>query len=203
MPGAGHRLATALVALAAMGAAACSDSTAVESSARVTAVTANDNPSSTSSTTSGGSGSSTWSGSLTGTVQAQISTNAQTWVNIGSPATTSIALQSTGNVTTISTDARIPVGTYAYVRLVFSPGVQAQVTGTVGGTSYTARTVTFGSGELVIQKQVSPVTVTESSTLQVAWDLNAESWLTPTALQSQASTAAAVQSAAYAAITGP
>lgn len=196
-----HRFVVAALAAAALGVAACSDSTSVQSSARVSAVTANDNPSSTSSTGSGGSGNNGYTGTLSGTVQAQISADGQTWVDLGSPAATSIALQSTGSVTTLSTNASVPVGTYAYARLVFSPGVQAQVSGTVGGTSYSGRVVTFGSGQVIIQKQVQPVTVTAGSTLTVAWDLNSESWLTASSLQSQTTTAAAVQAAAFAAIS--
>lgn len=197
-----NRLIALSLAAAALGAAACSgdSTTSAESSVRVSAVTVDDNPSSTSSTSSGGSGSSTYNGTLTGTVQAQISTDGSTWVDLGSPTSTSIALQSTGNVTTLATNATVPVGTYAYARLVITPTVQLAVDGTANGSTYNGTVASFTSGQIVIEKQVQPVTVAAGSTIRVAWDLNSESWLNASSFQSQSSLAAAVQTAAYATI---
>lgn len=197
-----NRLIALALAAGALGAAACSSdsTTSLSSSARVSAVTVDDNPSSTSSTSSGGSGSGTYTGTLTGTVQAQISTDGSTWVDLGSPSSASIALQSTGNVTTVASNVTVPVGTYAYARLVITPNVQLAVNGTANGSAYNGTVASFTSGQIVIEKQVQPVTVSAGSTVSVAWDLNSESWLRSSSFQSQTALAAAVQSAVYAAI---
>lgn len=193
------RIAVAAVLVApALG--ACADSTTSANGGTISSVTLNDNPSSATSTgaTSGSDGS--YTGTLTGTAQVQVSTDAQSWVNVGDPASVSIALQSTGSVTTLGASARVPAGTYAYVRLVFDPGAQATVTGNVGGTNYNGQVVALGSGQVIIQKQVSPREISAGSSFSVVWDLNSELWLTSTTLQAHAVTAAAVQSASWASI---
>ena len=197
-----NRLIALALAAGALGAAACSSdsTTSLSSSAKVSAVTVDDNPSSTSSTSSGGSGSGTYTGTLTGTVQAQISTDGSTWIDLGSPTSTSVALQSTGNVTTVASNVSVPVGTYAYARLIITPSVNLQVNGTANGSTYNGTVASYSSGQIVIEKQVQPVTVAAGSTIRVAWDLNSESWLNSSSFQSQSSLAAAVQTAAYATI---
>lgn len=191
-------IAAAATAFSAM--TACSDSTGVGSTSEVSAATVADNPSSTSSPSTGGTNPSTYEGTLTGTAQVQISTDGQAWVAVGQPRQVSIALASTANVTTLSADASVPVGAYAYVRLVFSSGAQASVSGVVGGTTANGSVVSLGSGQVVIQKQIQPVTLSAGTTARVVWDLNSELWLTPSALQSHTAATAAVQSAAWAAI---
>lgn len=183
--------------------AACGgdSSTSLGTQATVSSVVMNDNPSSTSSNGTGGSGSGTYTGTLTGNVEAQISMDGNTWYSLGQPSNVSVALQSTTTATQLTANAAIPVGTYAYARLVFSSGAQAQATGTIGGTSYSSTTVSLGSGQVIIQKQIKPFTVSAGSTVSIVWDLNSELWLTSTAAQSHTATAAEVGTAAYAAIT--
>lgn len=183
--------------------AACGDDdepTGVSGEATVASAVVTDNPSSTSSSGTGGSGSSTYSGTFTGTVETQISVDGQSWVSLGQPRAVSFSLQSTNSSAQLAANVTIPAGTYAYVRLVFNSGVQAQVSGTVGGTTASGTTIAFGSGQVVIQKQIQPVTVTAGTTIRVVWDLNSELWLTASALQSRTAAAAAIQAAAYAAI---
>lgn len=184
--------------------AACGGDTATSlgTQATVSSVILNDNPSSTSSSGTGGSNSSSYTGTLSGDVQAQISMDGRTWYSLGQPANVSVALQSTTSATQLTANASVHVGTYAYARLVFSDGAQATATGTVGGTSYAGTVVSLGSGQVVIEKQIQPVHVDAGSSVSVVWDLNSELWLTGTAAQSRTTTAAAVQTAAYAAITG-
>lgn len=182
--------------------AACdSDSTTgVGNTATVTATAISDNPSSTSSSGSGGTNSSTYSGSLTGNAQVQISTDGQAWVSLGQPQQVSIALASTTNATTIAANASVPVGAYAHVRLVFTSGAQASLSGTIGGSNVNGTIVSLGSGQVVIEKQIQPVTLGAGTNARVVWDLNSETWLTPSVVQSRAAAAAAVQAAAWAAI---
>lgn len=177
-------------------------STSLGTQATVSSVVLNDNPTSTSSSGTGGTNSGTYSGTLSGDVQAQISMDGNAWYSLGQPSNVSVALQSTTSATQLTANASVPVGTYAYARLVFSNGAQAQATGTIAGTSYNGTVVSLGSGQVVIQKQIQPVRVNAGSSVSVVWDLNSELWLTGTAAQSHTTTAAAVQSAAYAAITG-
>jgi len=183
--------------------AACSDDgepTGVSAQATVATAVVTDNPSSTSSNGSGGSGSSTYSGTLTGTVETQISVDGQSWVSLGPPRAVSLALQSTNNSAQLAANATISAGTYAHVRLVFNSGVQAQLSGTVGGTTASGTVIAIGSGQVVIQKQIQPVTVRAGTTVSVVWDLNSELWLTSSTMQSRTAASAAIQAAAYAAI---
>lgn len=183
--------------------AACSDDdgpTGASAQATVATAVATDNPSSTSSTGSGGSGSSTYSGTLTGTVETQISVDGQSWVSLGPPRAVSLSLQSTTNSAQLAANATVPAGAYAYARLVFNPGVQAQVTGTIGGATASGTVIALGSGQVVIQKQIQPVTINAGATARVVWDLNSELWLTSSTIQSRTAGSAAIQAAAYAAI---
>lgn len=192
-------IAAAATAFSAM--TACSDSTTgVGTTSEVSAATVADNPSSTSNPSTGGTNPSTYQGTLTGTAQVQISTDGHAWVAVGQPRDVSVALASTANVTTLSAGASVPVGAYAYVRLVFSSGAQASVSGQVGGTSANGTVVSLGSGQVVIQKQIQPVTLRAGTNARVVWDLNSELWLTPAAMQSRTAAATAVQAAAWAAI---
>ncbi len=190
-------------AIALLLIAACGDDdepTGVSGEATVASAVVTDNPSSTSSSGAGGSGSSTYSGTLTGTVETQISVDGQSWVSLGQPRAVSLSLQSTNNSAQLAANVTIPAGTYAYVRLVFNSGLQAQVSGTVGGTTASGTTIAFGSGQVVIQKQIQPVTVSAGTTVRVVWDLNSELWLTSSTMQSRTAASAAFQAAAYAAI---
>lgn len=177
-------------------------STSIGAQTTVSSVVLDDNPSSTSSSGTGGSGTGTYGGTLTGNVQAQLSMDGQTWYSLGQPANVSVALQSTTTATQLTANASIPVGTYAYARLVFSSGAQAQATGTIAGTSYAGTTVSLGSGQVIIEKKIQPKQVSAGSTVTLVWDLNSELWLSGLAAQSHTATAADVQAAAYAAIVG-
>lgn len=178
-------------------ASACGDSP-TEARATASAV-AYDNPSSTSSASSGGSGSGTYGGTLSGMAEVAISTNGQTWVSLGAPASFNLQLQSTGNGAILKTTVSIPVGSYAHVRLTLS-GASASVSGIVGGTTYGNAHVAIGGGTVVIEKQVQPITVTESSVVRVLFDVNSELFITSQAVQSGTAAAAAVQAAVYATI---
>ena len=162
-----------------------------------------DNPSSTTAdssnggSSSSGSGSHGYTGTLRGRAQMELSADGAAWVSAAPPSSVALALQSTASGTSFNTAASIPAGTYAYVRLVFSPGATATVTGTIGGTSYGAAAVTLGSGPLVIEKHVTPVTVSAGSRLTVAWDLNSELWLTPAAMSAHAVAASAIEAASW------
>lgn len=183
--------------------AACSDDdgpTGVSAQATVATAVATDNPSSTSSAGSGGSGSSTYSGTLTGTVETQISVDGQSWVSLGQPRAVSLSLQSTTNSAQLAANATVPAGAYAYVRLVFNSGAQAQVTGTIGGATASGTVIALGSGQVVIQKKIQPVTISAGATVRVVWDLNSELWVTSSTIQSRTAGSAAIQAAAYAAI---
>jgi len=192
--------AIAVIALPVLAACDSDSSTGVGAAATVSTTTVSDNPSSTTSSGTGGTSSSTYGGTLTGTVQAQISTDGQAWVSLGQPQSVSLALASTTNASTLTANASVPVGTYAHVRLVFTSGVQAALNGTIGGTNVNGTVVSLGSGQVVIQKQIQPVTLNAGANARVVWDLNSETWLTASALQSRTAAAAAVQSAVWAAI---
>lgn len=193
--------AAAAIVLPALVACDAESTTGVGTAATMSAATISDNPSSATSTGPGGTSTATYGGTLTGNVQAQISTDGQAWVSLGEPRSVSLTLASATDAVTLSASASVPVGTYAYARLVFTSGAQASLTGTIGGSSVNGTVVSLGGGQMVIQKQIQPVTLGAGTNARLAWDLNSETWLTSTALQSRTAAAAAVQSAAWAAIT--
>lgn len=123
-----------------------------------------------------------FSGTLSGSALVEVSADGETWVAIGSPASVLVTLQSHQEETTVRSRMSVPVGTYSRVRLTLS-GAQAQIDagGTVGGitlTSAVAITVGGSDGEVVIEKEVEPFTITTNTHARVAFDLNSEGWVT-------------------------
>jgi hypothetical protein len=145
-------------------------------------------------------GGSTFSGSMTATMQVAISADGQSWVNVGAPVTNSLQLQTAGDSTTIASQTSVPVGTYAYVRLVLQ-GTNAQVSGSLAGIAFTNAALSIGGGDqVVIEKHVSPFTVSASTDASIVFDVNSEVWVTAESAQSHTATAAELEAAATAVV---
>ena len=147
-----------------------------------------------------GSAISSFSGSMTSTMQVAFSVDGQSWIDLGSPVQSTLQLQNADDSTTLATQATVPVGTYAYVRLTLQ-GAGAQVTGSFAGIAYTDAQVSVGDGgQCVIEKQVRPFTITAGGNATVVFDVNSELWITAQSVQSQTAAAAEMEAAAMAGV---
>jgi hypothetical protein len=146
-------------------------------------------------------GGSAFSGSMTATMQVAISADGQSWVNLGAPVTSSVQLQTAGDSTTLVSQTTVPVGTYAYVRLVLQDGASAQVSGSLAGIAFTNADVSIGGGgQVVIEKHVSPFTISANTNATIVFDVNSEVWVTAESAQSHTATATELEAAATAAV---
>lgn len=195
----GTRFAAAISLVLGIALSGCGDDTTGTAQATVTAQV-HDNASSSAATASliplQSSG---FSGTLDGDAQVEVSTDGETWVSLGDPRQVTVDLQTTGGATSVHTDASIPAGVYARVRLVLE-GAEAQLASgsTVGGTTLaSSTTLSIGSsGELVIEKQLDQdVELDADSDLTIAFDVNSEAWVTEENLAASVVAASEIRSA--------
>lgn len=122
-----------------------------------------------------------FSGTFSSDAQVSISAEGATWVDLGSPASAQVALQSSGDETTVHANAVVPAGTYTRVRLILSGGEANIDAGAVlGGITFTgsvSMSVGGTDNEVVIEKTVDPFTVTADSHVRILFDLNSELWV--------------------------
>lgn len=138
----------------------------------------------------------TLGGSVTGTVQVQLSVDGSAWVDASPESSAALQLQVAGEGTALGAAVELPVGTYAHARLLISPGVELRLSGTVDGVPLTGTTIVSGPDPIVIDRRITPVTVRSDANVHVGWDLNAEAWLAPIAQQNRTAARAALQEAA-------
>ena len=135
-----------------------------------------------------------FAGSASGQAQVQVYSEAQGWVALGSPVTT-----------TLYSSASIPVGTYTRVRLVMD-GFNADVSAgaTLGGLTLSAdvRIIMGGAdGMIEIEKTVTPFTVSATSSTTIDFDLNSEAWIDEESANAEAASDTEVESATTAVVT--
>ena len=141
---------------------------------------------------------------MTTNANVAISTDGQTWVDLGSPNGITVNLQTTGDSTTVHGEVDAPLGTYAHVRLTLR-GTQVTVkAGSQIGTTTLSSNVVLAVGgtdaQVVIQKQVAPVTLRTSGRTRFVFELNSEAWVTPANLQTRAVSDAEVQQSTQVAV---
>jgi hypothetical protein len=137
-----------------------------------------------------------FTGTAQGDFQASISVDGQTWVDLGSLNGITVDLQTTGQETSVHGEQSVPVGTYAHVRLILD-GVNAELSaGSVIG-AITLGVDTFvsvnGGGQVVIERTIPPFSIEADADARLVFDLNAEAWLTESALTLGSAAAAEVQ----------
>ena len=145
-----------------------------------------------------------FAGSASGQAQVQVYSEAQGWVALGSPVTSTVQLQSS-STTTLYSSASIPVGTYTRVRLVMD-GFNADVSAgaTLGGLTLSADVrITMGGadGMIEIEKTVTPFTVSATSSTTIDFDLNSEAWIDEESANAEAASDTEVESATTAVVT--
>jgi hypothetical protein len=146
-----------------------------------------------------------FSGSIAGDVQVAVSADGETWVNLGSPGDIAIQLQTAGTGTTVHGEVDVPVGTYTRVRLTFGGAEARLAAGSTFGniTLATQVDVTMGGSdsEVVIERTVSPFTISADARTVFTVDLNTEAWLTDQSVTAQSVTDAAIQGAVSLSVT--
>jgi hypothetical protein len=179
------RYTTLIAALAFLGAAtACTDDDPVEAGLGSAAAVITDDASTSGSLASNDGMASqsagTFSGSFTSDAQVSIAAEGGAWIDLGSPARVTVALQSSGEETAVHASTPVPAGTYTRVRLTLSDA-EAYVAagGVLGGLTLTSQaTIRVGSGApVVIEKHVQPFTVDGSAHARIRFDLNSQAWI--------------------------
>ncbi len=134
-------------------------------------------------------------GTFSGQAQVQISVDGETWIDLGSAQNVSFAMQSNEQAV-VHASANVPAQTFTRVRLILSNGQATVVSGSVGTIPITTQVqiMVAGGSEIMIEKALS-VDISAGSETTVVFDLNSESWVNETNVQSQAATAAEVASA--------
>ncbi len=132
-------------------------------------------------TTTGAALASSYDGTIVAEANGYVSSDAETWVEIASPSSASVDLQSTGE-TTVHSSSTVQGGSYTYVRLVLRNARATLRAGSVvGGLTLSADVVlTLGGsdGEVVIEKQVSSFQVRSDTRTTITWEMNSEDWST-------------------------
>lgn len=146
----------------------------------------------------GSSGQAAYSGNASGSAQVEIYSEAQGWVALGAPADVTVELQSSDE-TTLYASATVPADTYTRVRLVLDGFAAHLDAGAVIGTvSFSAAVdVTMGGADahVVIEKDVTPFTITASSSTAISFDMNTEVWMDEETAQAEEASDAEVQEA--------
>lgn len=182
------RSTTTFALLALLGAAtACTDDDPVEGGTASVSATITDDASSPSAfqagdgTTMYAQADGHFSGSLSSDARVAISTDGESWVDLGSPSQVTVALQSSGQETTVHNRAAVAAGTYTRVRLTLSNARAELDAGAVlGGISFTsAVSIRVGGADqqVVIEKQVEPFTIHADTHARITFDLNSEGWV--------------------------
>lgn len=140
-----------------------------------------------------------FSGTMTADAQVQVSADGSAWVDLGSPKSANMQLHTSGNTTTVHSNATVNTGTFAHVRLVLqNASATVDAGSTIGSTILDAAVnLSLGgsSGQVVIEKQINPVTVSAGSHTTVVFDLNSEAWVTEDNVSAQAVSEAELRSA--------
>lgn len=108
-----------------------------------------------------------------------------------------VVLQRADTIVRVTNDARVPAGSYRFVRLVVYNGGYAKVSGSVEGTTVANDSVAVdvGANVLVVDREVSPVSIDGSPVVTVRWDLNSESWITADAVAARRSSSTRLRDA--------
>lgn len=191
---------TALLVAFALPLTACSDEDTTgpgQDSGQMTAQM-QDGPNGGTSSTQVAFSHASMSGSMSADAKVQVSADGSAWVDLGSPQSVDMQLHTTGNATTVHSNASVNTGTYAHVRLVLENADATIDAGSTIGATVLGADVNLsigGGGQVVIEKQIQPVTVSADSQTTVVFDLNSAAWVTEDNLTAQAVSEAEIQSA--------
>lgn len=152
---------------------------------------------------SGASGANSYTGTISGTASMAISADDSTWVDLGTPNSFTVAAQSNTNGADVTGAVSVQTGTYSHVRLILhSVTLHLNAGSLIGGVTLTNDvSVELGGGtDVTVDVAVPSFTVNADATTEtdVIVNLNSQTWVTDSTVQSQAVSAAAIEAAAEA-----
>lgn len=122
-----------------------------------------------------------FSGRFSSAARAAISTDGETWVDLGSPSQVTVALQSSHQQATVHNRTAVATGTYTRVRLTLTNArAELDAGAMLGGISFaSAVSIRVGGADqqVVIEKQVEPFTIRANTHARIQFDLNSEGWV--------------------------
>ncbi len=196
---ASHGIAVGTIALFAGGLVACDgddDGMGPDTERATVGAAMTDAPSGGGSEAAGGA--SSYQGSFTGSVTAEIYAEAEGWISLGGPADVNLTLQSSDE-TQVAAAVSVPASTYSRVRFTLSGARAAiQAGASLGGLLLTADVSIMVGGSdnmVVIEKTVPPFELEANASTTVVFDLNSEVWVNSNNAQSETTTDAEVEAA--------
>lgn len=145
-----------------------------------------------------------YTGSFTGQVSAEIYSEAEGWVTVGSPAQIDLALQADSDAE-VQAAVMIPAATYSRVRFRVTGGNASVEAGALLGTFLLDAAVSIqvgaSGGEVVVEQDISPVSVQSEANATFSLDLNSEAWIDSSSAQAETASEASFQAAARATAT--
>lgn len=138
-----------------------------------------------------------YDGSLSGTAQVEIFSDLDGWTPVGDPTDVTFEIFCE-EAAILEGDVAVPPGTYSQVRLTLTGFAADVAAGAIitGQTVANAFVVTFGDGTpVVIEKTVTPFTLSTTDATTILFDLNTELWLDPGIIVAGTAPAAEIQSA--------
>lgn len=203
------RLGSTLVLAGALafGLAACDDDDDVTGTERgEVSASVTDDPSSTSGSIARASfldilglqASGSFTGTMTADATVEIRNSAGTFIDLGSASNADLEMQSEGGEITVATGTSVDAGTYTAVRLTLENATTTvQAGSSIGGIVLDVDVLVNVGGEdntVVIEKEMD-VDVDAGSSTTVVFDLNAESWIDQSAVDSGLAADADIQAA--------
>jgi hypothetical protein len=140
----------------------------------------------------------TYGGLFTGSTQVELYSDTDGWTSLGA-ASDAEFLMYCWQAAVPFADVSVPADTYSRVRLTLS-GFEANVNAgaIIHGVAYAdpiSITLGIGGAAVVIEKNVTPFTITADNDLSVIFDLNSELWLDAGTVLARAVAAAEVAAA--------
>lgn len=182
------RTLPALAAILALGALACGEGTAPPETAVLEAVVRDDPVTLIAAGARGLSfahhkqfGAAYYHGTLGARVQVLLSVDGVSFVPLGSPGPTSLALQDGGAEATLHEAGEVPVGTYRHVRLVISDAAAELTAGSTFGSTELAEGASLqlaGPAGFVVDLELpAPLQLGPGQAVTLVFDLNSEMWV--------------------------
>lgn len=128
-----------------------------------------------------------FTGSVSGNASVEISTDGEIWVSLGDPQQFTLDAQISGTEATVHALGQVPLAVYTRARLVLEDAVASISAGsTIGGVVLNADADLMLGGtdqSVTIEVPLSSMSVSADVTTLLRFDLNAESWVTGSAVQ--------------------
>jgi len=185
-----------LLAAAVLGLAACGDSTGPDGPGMVDVVMY-DGSAQALTGPPGAAAADTYSGTFEGDVTVELSPDGQTWIDVSSPTSATVDLQSEDR-TTVTSEAEVAGGSYSHVRITLHSATATLDAGAqIGGTTLaTAANISIGGGsDVVVEKEVFPFTLDADVAMVLSVDLNSEAWVSQQTVTSGTAASSEIQSA--------